>query len=148
MKYKKLLQDFKIEYTKDGYYDFAVDETTRTFIEEDHSLTPVLVSIFEKKRQTSNLSDDYPFHNRGGSYFPDSQRGSLLWTINKVLNNNTDEIIIKNIIGDSVQWMISDYVDSVEIETLDFNIITRDLYLALHLIVENKKEKIELNLKL
>jgi phage gp46-like protein len=133
---KKPIHDFKIE-RNNGIYDFAIDNITNTYIEEETGETPILISLLETQR--IGLENSFPIIKRGGSYFLDISRGSLIWIKDKATTNDIQ--LIKSFTLNSLKWLINEnYVENIEIE---HKLIQKTLTLLITLFINNTKNTLE-----
>ena len=115
-KFKKELKDIKLIKTNKGY-DLAIENGF--FIEEESSFSPVINAITETRRQEYELNADFPLSKRGGSYFYDQIRGSLLWLKERLTDSNKDINEYKIYLLKSLEWLkLENFVDSISIISL------------------------------
>lgn len=132
---KKDIKDFKFyqrtDLTNKPLYDIYIEDNN--LIEEDSSITPIILSILENKKQEQLLTNTFPIEKRGGSYFLDAERGSLVWLRDKITTAEQQIVIYAR---QSLQWTIDEsYVDDIAINktisnrtmTVDIKIIVDDV---------------------
>lgn len=137
MKLRENIRDIKIVPSKLNnifFYDIAIENLN--IIEEDNSNTPIINSITESKKQTYDLHADFPSSKRGGSYFYDIFRGSLLWLKEKSTNSLNDTNEIKTYILKSLEWLKEEgFVNEVNIKSYVFNHITRSAVVEISFLI-------------
>jgi phage gp46-like protein len=139
-KFKKELKDIGLMQTSKGY-DLKIENNS--FVEEASSFSPIINAITETKRQEYELNADFPLLKRGGSYFYDSIRGSLLWLKERLTDSSKDISEYQTYILKSLEWLkIDGFVDSVTISRL--LISNETAFIDILLTVNSKSENINI----